>query len=87
MPMAILTLTPEQEAQLQHLIDEGRYSSPEEFLETALTAAHAETDTFAKLARARLTASQADVVAGRVTEVPRGRLADFIAERNRDPQP
>lgn len=85
--MTTLTLTPEQEMQLQHLIDEGRYDSPEAFLETALSAAYAETEAFTALARAKLAASQADRDAGRVTEVPRGGLASFVAARNRDSTP
>lgn len=50
-----------------------------------LTSAYAETDAFAKVARAKLAASQKDIEEGRVVTIPHGQLTNVIAKRNQNP--
>ncbi len=82
-----IELTKEQEALLEKVIASGQFTSAEAFIEHALIAAHAETEVFAKFARAKLAEAQDDIDNGKVrsyTKDTHHELFDDIAKRGKE---
>ena len=78
-----IELTSQQEEIVRGLVESGQYESVEAFIEEAVTEAYSRTETFTAFARKKLAASQKDIEAGRVVEVPPGKLNEVL-QRHRN---
>lgn len=81
-----ISLTPEQEARLQQLLETKQFKSVEEFIDSSLDAvtvdeAYIESEAFARIMREKLKTSQKDIDEGRVYSFKEGELVKEIERR------
>ena len=76
-----LELSKQQQDLLHQVLDAGRFETPEQVLDYALTMALTESESFAKEARQMLLEAQEAKAEGRVTHIPHGNLLKVIKER------
>lgn len=74
-----ISLSKEQEVQLQELIKGGQFASPEEFIESSLTKAFTESEAFVVYARAKLEESDRAKKEGRVVKYNTDNLEELLA--------
>lgn len=84
-----IDLSKETERLIRKALASGNFESAEHAIQYSLGRTLTEQDVFedeafAERAKAGLARAQEDIEAGRIYTVPRGELADFIAERNED---
>ena len=81
-----ISLTPEQEARLQQLLETKQFKSVEEFIDSSLDAvtvdeAYIESEAFARIMREKLKTSQKDIDEGHVYSFKEGELVKEIERR------
>jgi Arc/MetJ-type ribon-helix-helix transcriptional regulator len=73
-----ISLSKEQEVQLQELIKGGHFTSPEEFIDASLASAFTESEAFAAYARAKLEESDRAKKEGRVVRYNSNNLEELL---------